>query len=932
MKLNPLFQSLLLTGSVTLLLSIPALSEEVQVREEKEQNALTQKGTKSSQILPSQTSSHPDGTVKKIQQLREIELPLRTAQKLVQAPAKEVVAVTGVKLTSIDGGIEVILETTQGEKLQPVNRSEGNTFIVDIPNAQLRLPTGNEFRQDNPVSGVTSVSVTNLDANTIRVSVTGATSQPSVKLFESNQALIFSATLTPASPSTPQQPEKPQQPETEKPSSETQPSQPTTESDPDIELIVTATRTEERVTDIARTTTVITREEIERQTAVSRRLGDILSQKVPGFAPSTNINRDQTLRGRPYGLLIDGVPQQSNSGGQFLPNLSTISPENIERIEVVSGPTAIYGQGGTGGIINIITRRPTEDELAITTEIGFSAAASGDAFFDDDGFGYNFAQSVSGTQGKFDFIASVATVFTNGFFDAEGNLIPSGNLLLDDTTTLSVLGKVGVNFDSQQRLQLAINHTNNSQDFNSIPDRSILAIDGTQRVRATRGEVEYENADDPGSVATNIDLTYTHRNLFGSQLQATAYYRQSKYVERVLFDDRGGFFDLISRATLPNEEVYGGRLQIETPLFNDRVSLLWGADYSHEDNPESNPEVFDPEVFDASGGRIGRKIGQLGTLSPAYELDSLGLFAQLKWDVSENFILSGGVRYDRFDISVDDYTPLFDSNFERYSGPPIEGGDLNFDDTTFNVGVVYKIRPEISLFANFAQGFSIPEFGQIAGFPPPTFTAVSEDFLELQPQKVDNYEIGIRGVWRNVQASLAAFYNYSPLGDSISVEETGSFIVRAPQRNYGLEATLDVQPGGGFSLGGTFSYLIGEVDEDDDGDFRDLTSFTIPPWKLTAYIEHQTTPGWLNRLQALYVGDRERGFEDGNDPVPIEGYFLVDYISSIKLGNGTLQIGIQNLFNNKYQSVRTQILAGFDEIFNYFDRGRSLSINYRITW
>lgn len=64
-------------------------------------------------------------------------------------------------------------------------------------------------------------------------------------------------------------------------------------------MVVTATRTEEEVEDVPRTVRVITREEIEQQTNVSRNLGDILGRTIPGFEPPNATNRPNSLRGRP---------------------------------------------------------------------------------------------------------------------------------------------------------------------------------------------------------------------------------------------------------------------------------------------------------------------------------------------------------------------------------------------------------------------------------------------------------------------------------------------------------------------------------------------------------------------------------------------------------------------------------------------------------
>ncbi|MEH1845504.1 MAG: AMIN domain-containing protein [Nostoc sp.] len=71
-----------------------------------------------------------------IPQLSELKLPATNASKLLsQAP----IQITGVKINTTDKGLEVILQTSQSEQLQVVNQSSGNSFIVDIPNAQLML-------------------------------------------------------------------------------------------------------------------------------------------------------------------------------------------------------------------------------------------------------------------------------------------------------------------------------------------------------------------------------------------------------------------------------------------------------------------------------------------------------------------------------------------------------------------------------------------------------------------------------------------------------------------------------------------------------------------------------------------------------------------------------------------------------------------------
>ncbi|MEH2243440.1 AMIN domain-containing protein [Nostoc sp.] len=120
------------------------------------------------------TATHAN---RKIRQLSELEPVLTSARTLlVQSPTprSEIVQVTAVKANPTSKGMEVILQTSKGQQLQLVNRTSGNNFITDIPNAQLRLPSGDAFtfRSDKPIAGVSKVTVTNFNANTIRVTVT----------------------------------------------------------------------------------------------------------------------------------------------------------------------------------------------------------------------------------------------------------------------------------------------------------------------------------------------------------------------------------------------------------------------------------------------------------------------------------------------------------------------------------------------------------------------------------------------------------------------------------------------------------------------------------------------------------------------------------------------------------------------------------------
>ncbi len=294
MKLDKLFQSLLLTSTIVFLIGTPAKSEELQKdRISKSLNSRKPRNFQSS-IASSEKRIKLDEAGQNILQLGEIELPATSAQMLVQnsAPASplhkgglrgDLIPITGVKTNSTDKGLEIILQTPQARQLQVINRSSGNDFVADIPNAQLQQASGEElkFTQEKPLQGITEIAVTNLNANTVRIAVKGETGLPKVDLFDSGEGLIFG--LAPVT-STAQKPQP--EPEGEKPTSETpskKPAQATADNDKPIELVVSASRTEEDVQRVPRSVTVITREQIEEQTTVNRDLTSILANTVPGL-------------------------------------------------------------------------------------------------------------------------------------------------------------------------------------------------------------------------------------------------------------------------------------------------------------------------------------------------------------------------------------------------------------------------------------------------------------------------------------------------------------------------------------------------------------------------------------------------------------------------------------------------------------------------
>lgn len=159
------------------------------------------------------------------------------------------------------------------------------------------------------------------------------------------------------------------------------------------EVVVTANRFQQKQTQTGKVMTVIPRSVLEKNTG--RNLGEILGQYVGLTIAGANNNRGTNLdvytRGAGIGntlILIDGTPVYDAASISSAFDLNYISPEMIERIEILKGgQSTIYGSDAVAGVINIILRKaskgkPLHNVLVsagsfgtFTTQVGLSGTA-----------------------------------------------------------------------------------------------------------------------------------------------------------------------------------------------------------------------------------------------------------------------------------------------------------------------------------------------------------------------------------------------------------------------------------------------------------------------------------------------------------------------------------------------------------------------------
>jgi iron complex outermembrane receptor protein len=653
--------------------------------------------------------------------------------------------------------------------------------------------------------------------------------------------------------------------------------------------VESALRSETAYDRLTRSVTVLDQEDVQKQKRTSdRTVGEILAQEVPGFSPSTEANSDfgQTLRGRTFQVLIDGVPQNTplRDGRR---SLNTIDPEAIERVEVVRGGTAAYGFGAQGGLVNIITDRPEDGALNFSATGG----VQGSATHPDDSLGTDTSLKMSGRQGKVDYLASGTFLTRGGRFDADGDRIPADPLGvqggISDSETVNLLGKVGFQLTDDQRVQVSGLYYDMAQDSDFAGISFAGDPDTGRKTPAVRGDANVVN---PGTENTNLNLEYTHADVWGSSLDAQLYYAE----QEVTFGRFPGF----QQSTIASEK-FGGRVTVDTPVAFEPLpfNLTWGVD--------ALADTTQTITYGQGASAAAPKLDQTAFAG----------FAQAEVPIGDIMVLNGGIRHEIIEVDAPD--------FQQSGGNVVEGGTIGFDETLFNVGATVFVTDRLDLFGSFSQSFNVTELGRVLS----TFPFDRAEQAETEAEIVDNYEVGVRYTEERWDASIVGFLNESDGGVTF---DQNLNIVRQPERIYGVEFAANARPVDMLEVGSTVTWMEGRVDLDGDGDYEeDLPSTRIPPVKVTGFVEVSPEDWWSVRLQGLYSGNRDvdGGSLFGNTS-DIEDYVVFDLYGEMDAGPGQLRLGVQNLFNNEYTPVVNQ---AYDRSFAYARApGTTVSLAYSV--
>lgn len=672
------------------------------------------------------------------------------------------------------------------------------------------------------------------------------------------------------------------------------------------EVIVSAGRNRETIDEVPSSVTIIGLRTMQQNINITTNLGDILENRVPGLAPSTGLssNFGQTLRGRSLLIMVDGVPQSTPLRNGAM-DIRALDPAVVERVEVVKGATAIYGNGAAGGLINYLTRNPRTTKW-INSQTSLSN--TGSLVKRSNSLGSRLSQMFYGDKGRFSYVLSGVYEQTGEHKDADGDVLPPV-YGLGETDSYNAFAKLGYDLSANHKVQASYNF------FSSRQTTNYLTVNGDYKAGKKTMARLGEAVGVPQGVKGNHNLAIQftgNTNIANTRYDADIYYQS---VDNIFFYSEtfvdGGISRILSKKN-------GARLVLNTPLLlkNIEANFTYGMDVQRD--VTSQPLV---------DGRIW---------VPEMDMLNLAPFIQTKFTFFDKLVLKGGIRYEKIDIGVEDYATLPTRNTVTGVVSPsmnVKGGALNYNALVSNIGLRYNLSEYFSPYVSFSQGFSVSDVGLVLR------AARVNDIAKINTEAVivDNYEAGFVSKFRKFRFEATGYISKSSLGAN-SVYQNGIFVVvRTPERIYGYELNAEMQVTKNIQAGIAYSYVEGKLDADNDGKYNGdkdeyLPGQRISAPKLTGHIDYAVLPGKFNvLLQYTGIMSRDRFARNSSgsyDPykAPVTGYNLLNASVAYNFNESTsLNLGLENIFNEDYFTARSQYGAFNDS----YTKGKGAS--YRVS-
>jgi len=674
------------------------------------------------------------------------------------------------------------------------------------------------------------------------------------------------------------------------------------------EIIVQASRTNATVASMPNQVTIVTEEQIQRALTVSDSMTGVLENTVPGFSGSSSSQtmRGISLRGGNPLILVDGIPQfvsMFDSNKEANP----IDMDFVSKVEVIHGASAVQGIGGTGGVINLVTKTSSDDE-------GFSQDVTlrlhSDTSFKKDGLSKKIAYTAGWNLGDLNLMLGYSKNWRGVSYDGNGDIVG----------LVRYSGSVG---DTEtDNLMLKANYTSGVHSFNVMYNeyqmesrRNWAPVTGCHPNRcepaalqtAEQGWDVSEHALPPEDENASLNMDYVNEDLFSWMLVAQFFVSDFDYrfggATSAFYDDNNPP-DLVVGQTAVDSDKDGFRFAFSR-TFADAVDVTFGFDSYTEETfqyvPHNNMVIIPPT-----------------------ELDQSAPFVYATWSIIDRFRVNAGVRQVDSKVSIGDFMPI-PYYLVRGSGP-VTGGSTDSKDSIINYGAMFDITDSISIHASLTEGFELAEVGRVVrNNGVEEGVTLSNDYLAISPNIHENVELGVRFDDGVTSAELAVFEQDAPYGNSYAPNEEGLLeISRLATRRKGFTASFSRQFSDSVGVGISVAQVDAESDADGDGSYEtDLVSLSAgAPDQIKLHIDFALF-GWDG--QASWIKYDDKVYK--NTQYSFDGYDLASLDFSREFDNGaTVGIAIQNLFDEQYIDLYSQISRNNN--WYVAGVGRTLGVSY----
>lgn len=629
-----------------------------------------------------------------------------------------------------------------------------------------------------------------------------------------------------------------------------------------IQHSITFTKTDTALVNVPQAITVVTRELIDDQAMHS--IGDV-TRYVPGAGIAQGEgNRDTpVLRGNSTtaDFFIDGVRDDT----QYFRDLY-----NVDRVEVLKGPNAmIFGRGGSGGLINRVTKQATSAPVSDLT----LQAGSWDQYRAT----LDVGQAIDHT----------LTFRVTGLYEDSGSY-------RDDVT----LRRHGVNPTLAWTLTARTTLRAGYEYFHDerVADRGIPSFQG-RPVQTAASTFFGDPARSRAEVSVNtVFAVLDHRFANGASLRNnTRFSGYAKFYQNVFpgaVNDAGTSVAISAYNNATDRDNLFNQTDVVFPFATGSMQhqLLAGLEFGRQETdnlrntgyfttvsptttsvlvPLSNPRTtlpvtFRPGATDADNHGIAKTVA-------VYAQDQVTLLPRLQAVV--------GVRLERFSVDF----------LNRRSAATIASDDRLVSP---RAGLIFKPADKISLYAGYSTSY-VPRAGE-------QLSSLTLTNRSLDPENFKNYELGLKWDIRSDLAFTAAAYRLDRSNVVIPdpADPTKSLLVDG-QRAKGVELGVTGRLAKRWSIAGGYAYQ--------DGRIKTTQSATVVAGARLAQLPRHTLSLW-NRYDldqhwgfGLGVIYRDEIYASTDNTVTLPGFVRVDAAVFLRFSKSVhAQLNIENVFDRDY--------------------------------